>query len=383
MLGCVSCTDQRTQQSAPILPGYKFAPYSVRDSSVGIAASSYMVNDDILQTSDAQTETTTGSLAAALRSAGDAFMGMKRSLLELRSDVSFSAHSTAPEQQTAKGSAGGAVVGFSVQGSSKTSNSDRGRTSSATVPKEAHSSSLRSLRQASLMGDVAAGQAQMSASTKPLVLAPPSLHSQLAGQVPLTNPEMTPEQQYLDILTTDPTANGPHPWDVLLFKTDQFNTTRPAYRLGGLGLMLMADFNKSQPLTDWHTMNTASSSVQQQQQGSGGDWSGGSNIQSVNIPTAEHGQAGSVFGQLGNIVRQAVGSTKSTKDIKLESSANAKPTSLVEQLKGMLQKLNRAGVSNKDNAAFSIASAEGPKRLWCTACWAPAYRLTEFGHCGG
>jgi hypothetical protein len=69
--------------------------------------------------------------------------------------------------------------------------------------------------------------------------------------------------QPLAALTTDPKDHtGPHPWDVLLFKVTQFNTTKPAYRLGGLGLMLMTDFNKSKPLTDWHVLDQDAQSAQ-------------------------------------------------------------------------------------------------------------------------
>jgi hypothetical protein len=73
--------------------------------------------------------------------------------------------------------------------------------------------------------------------------------------------------QPLAMLTTDPKDHtGPHPWDVLLFKTTQFNTTRPAYRLGGLGLMLMTDFNQSKPLTDWHFLGSDTHSQQHSMQ---------------------------------------------------------------------------------------------------------------------
>jgi hypothetical protein len=96
------------------------------------------------------------------------------------------------------------------------------------------------------------------------------------AQPPLMQPlQQQPLQQaqpqVLNVLVTDPRNHtGPHPWDVLLFKTNQFNTTRPAYRLGGLGLMLMTDFNQSRPLTDWHVLQGPAAAPQQA--AGGGSW---------------------------------------------------------------------------------------------------------------
>jgi hypothetical protein len=77
-------------------------------------------------------------------------------------------------------------------------------------------------------------------------------------------PSISPSQQVLSILSTDPRNSGPHPWDVLVFQTTQFNTTRPAFRFNGMGLMLMADFNNSTPLTDWQIVRKKRNGSSQQ-----------------------------------------------------------------------------------------------------------------------
>jgi hypothetical protein len=92
--------------------------------------------------------------------------------------------------------------------------------------------------------------------------SPPSLAPDGSVRPPAQAFTQAPLQP-LAALTTDPKDHtGPHPWDVLLFKVNQFNTTQPAYRLGGLGLMLMTDFNKSKPLTDWHVLDSEAQSAQ-------------------------------------------------------------------------------------------------------------------------
>lgn len=386
--GCQSCSTQQPQLRAPILPGYKGTPISTSRQAQITAKYSQEVDPKTRLPVTAASDTDTQPEAAGTLQpvAADSSSPSRKArvlLRDARTEASalYVSQATQAESQISGYSLSDAVH-TNMQQSKPPANSVATVASAAATgasAAEISSDSPRIVHAADATGPTVVGPA-MGPSPVPLVLAPPALDAVRSNEDHPVYPAAADQQsQALSILTADPKASGPHPWDVLLFKTNQFNTTRPAYRLGGLGLMLMADFNKSRPLTDWHAVAVQPQQQQQQQQ---------VNVKSTfNKASSDSssGQGHGVLGQLGQMMKQAVQNNgKPAAAVHLEAGQILKPPSLVEQLKSILQKLGKAktNASADKDAVFSIASVDGPKRLWCTACESPAYRLSEFGTCG-
>jgi hypothetical protein len=251
-------------------------------------------------------------------------------------------------------------------------------------------------------------QQQQQLAGMPIIMAPPAAAAGTNGMpmgVPLAFPTVPKES--LSILVTDPrNSTGPHPWDVLLFKTNQFNTSKPAYRLGGLGLMLMTDFNKSHPLTDWHILRKeeptqraqvfekwnfvkdfGSSSGDKQTFSSSSSSSDGSSTSSSSssskgaapAPPAAGGAA-SLFGFGGLMSKNPLLSLGSSGK---ESTPRFSSLFKLPQMAAgaSLDAVSVASVPAASAAEVQVAAASSV-RLWCTACQAPAYFLSAYGYCG-
>jgi hypothetical protein len=260
-------------------------------------------------------------------------------------------------------------------------------------------------------------QQQQQLAGMPLIMAPPAAAGAAgmpAGVPPVAFPTVPKES--LSILVTDPrNSTGPHPWDVLLFKTNQFNTSKPAYRLGGLGLMLMTDFNKSHPLTDWNILHKEEPKQRPQVfekwnfgsagSSSGGSSSGGSSTASSSggaSPPPAAGGGAPLFGFGGLMSKNPLlnfGSTGKETTPRFSSLFKLPQLPHLSQLSQSAAgaSLDAVGIASVPAAAAGAAAAaagaaaaaaepqvdaSGSVRLWCTACQAPAYFLSAYGHCG-
>ncbi|WIA28604.1 hypothetical protein OEZ86_011144 [Tetradesmus obliquus] len=236
-------------------------------------------------------------------------------------------------------------------------------------------------------------------------MAPPAAAAGMNGMpmgVPLAFPTVPKES--LSILVTDPrNFTGPHPWDVLLFKTNQFNTSKPAYRMGGLGLMLMTDFNKSHPLTDWHILRKEEPSQRAQvfdkwnfvkDFGSSGDKmtftsSSSSSDGSSSSTSSSNGAAAPSPAAAGAAPLFGFGGLMSKNPLLSFGSSGKETTPRFSSLFKLPQlaagaSLDAVGVASApaaSAAAEAQVAAGGSVRLWCTACQAPAYFLSAYGYC--
>jgi hypothetical protein len=235
-------------------------------------------------------------------------------------------------------------------------------------------------------------QQQQLAGT-PLVMAPPATASAgavgMPAGVPLAFPNVPKES--LSILVTDPrNTTGPHPWDVLLFKTNQFNTSKQAYRLGGLGLMLMTDFNKSDPMSDWHVLHKEEPKQRPQVWNLLKDLGSNSgDKQTSSSSSSSSGTATQAAAAGGGAPLFGFGGLMSKNPLLNFGSSGKETTPRFSSLFKLPQLPHAAGASLDAVSVASVPAAAaagvqpaGSVRLWCTACQAPAYFLSAYGYCG-
>jgi hypothetical protein len=239
-------------------------------------------------------------------------------------------------------------------------------------------------------------QQQQQLAGMPLVMAPPATAAAGAVGMPVGVPLAFPNlpKESLSILVTDPrNTTGPHPWDVLLFKTNQFNTSKPAYRLGGLGLMLMTDFNKSNPLSDWHVLHKEEQMQRPQVWNLLKDLgSSRGDKQASSSSSSSSGTASQAAAAGGGAPLFGFGGLMSKNPLLNFGSSGKETTPRFSSLFKLPQLPHAAGASLDGVSVASVpaaAAAAGVQpvgsssvRLWCTACQAPAYFLSAYGYCG-
>jgi hypothetical protein len=330
--GCVACTSMRPPH--PVLPaGYKLTPpavlHQVRRQAAPDISTMYKVesNQRVAGSDNSGAVGTLGNAVSALRAAGSSLASRARDLAQ---------------------GVSGAATPVQTKPSAEVWESG--------IPQQA----------------VFAAAAAAPAALPQLLPSPGMMLPSAAAPLPLvfdsaadgssaTMEQMfqlpAPGPQVLSILRDDPRdATGPHPWDVLLFKTNQFNTTRPAYHLGGLGLMLMKDFNDSQPLTDWQVMGGVGAGAAYGSEPAAAAAATGGAASSSG--SSSGGGGGSMGGPVSSLLRQALE--------RLRASAGGGP------------RRRLAAVA----ASATAEESPAPVTTWCTACLGPAYQLTPFGHCG-
>jgi hypothetical protein len=246
-------------------------------------------------------------------------------------------------------------------------------------------------------------QQQQQLAGMPLVMAPAATAAAGAAGMPAGVPLAFPNvpKESLSILVTDPrNTTGPHPWDVLLFKTNQFNTSKPAYRLGGLGLMLMTDFNKSNPMSDWHVLHKEESKQRPQVwnllKDLGSNSGNKQTLSSSSSSSSNSGTASQAAAAGGGATLFGFGGLMSKNPLLNFGSSGKETTPRFSSLFKLPQlphaagaSLDAVGVASVPAAAAAAAAAAaggvqpaGSVRLWCTACQAPAYFLSAYGYCG-
>lgn len=406
--GCMACTEQPQASTAKLPPGYKINPDQLAPRPLTAAmhpssssTSSYTVAGPAtagLTSTPPANENKLALALAALKAAGSALFGKRRRLLQgLGGGSAFPVSSAFVGYATP---AEAAITGVSSSAAGALPQQVLQQQQQQVIPQIPVPATLATGNVVSGASGFTAsaadvnGQRMVHAASMPLIMAPPASIASGGGMpttVPMVFP-VAPQQQGMGILVTDPRNHtGPHPWDVLLFKTNQFNTSKPAYRLGGLGLMLMSDFNKTQPLTDWHILrrdepkqrasdfqswnfvrdfggsNSAAFDVNQSGIPSGGGSSGIGEGNRLSAPL--NSNEGPLFGFGGLMSKKPPGLGDATAQFTPRFSSFFKPP---------------ASVSTESAVGTAAVGAGNgtSKQLWCTVCQTPAYQLSPYGYCG-
>ncbi|KAF6264454.1 hypothetical protein COO60DRAFT_126133 [Scenedesmus sp. NREL 46B-D3] len=422
--GCTACTQQQPQPRIPKLPaGYRINPLLLAPGPPVAASKTAFQSTNTANSSS--TSTSAGSSSNSSSSNGStyssvassrlgaalaALAGKARSLLQTSSIASEYFGMATPADTNIQEYVSSVQAPQQLIPQLQLASTPSSTLSGASllgVSQPSFNSSWQQITHAAGMpvAQIWQQQQQQQSTGMPLISAPlPPAAAAAAAAGAAGNPMQVPPafsnvpKESLNILVTDPrNMTGPHPWDVLLFKTNQFNTSQPAYRLGGVGLMLMTDFNKSQPLTDWHILRKEEPKQRAQvfekwsfgrDFGSSGDKQASSPSSSSSSSSSSNGAsappaAGStapLFGFKVSLAKNPLASFGSSgKETKPRFSSLFKLPQMLQMAGASLDAVGVASVPA--TPAGGQAAGNGSVRLWCTACQAPAYFLSAYGYC--